>query len=229
VLTVITPTGGRPEALAILGHWIRLQTYARRVQWVVIDDCEPASDIPEVPSNWKVDVIRPRPFWQIGQNTQHRNMLAGLEAANSDRILILEDDDAYTADYVEVMAGKLERYEMVGEAPAIYYHVGQRAWRSMGNTEHASLCSTGFARDGIKTLRHMCMAGHKMIDHRGWIAHTGRKKLLNSRLSIGIKGLPGRPGIGVGHRLSNGRPDRDLSALHGFLGESAEIYRKYGR
>jgi len=43
-------------------------------------------------------------------------------------------------------------------------------------------------------------AHEKLIDYKLW--KTGGKVYPYSKDVIGIKGLPGRPGIGVGHKLS---------------------------
>ena len=50
---------------------------------------------------------------------------------------------------------------------------------------------------------------------------------INLQLAIGIKGMPGRSGIGTGHKLGNGFTgikDADLSKLKEFMGEDYKYY-----
>ena len=37
-VTLITPTGDRPQCFRLCEHWMRRQTYDGTVQWIVVDD-----------------------------------------------------------------------------------------------------------------------------------------------------------------------------------------------
>jgi len=41
---------------------------------------------------------------------------------------------------------------------------------------------------------------------------------------VGIKGVPGRTGIGVGHRADFGQPDPGGNTLRAWIGERASAY-----
>ena len=222
MITVITPTGGRPEGMALADRWMQAQTF-QDFKWIVLDDCDPATPKPERADK----IIRPNWRWQLGGNTQHASMLALLDAAG-DKVIVVEDDDYYGPEYIELMADALTRHDQVGECNALYYHVGLRQWKDMNNAGHASLCSTAVKGAGKNALIAMCRAGHRMIDINLWRSRPGH--LFKSRFSVGIKGLPGRAGIGVGHRMCGGIADPALVKLAATIGPvDAKAYEKYGQ
>ena len=61
-----------------------------------------------------------------------------------------------------------------------------------------------------------------------WKAFEHSILSLNSGLYVGIKGLPGRPGIAGGHRdgLCN-VPDPDMATLYDWIGEDARCYEHF--
>ncbi len=196
MLTIITPTGGRPEAFAKCVEYMQAQTYADPVRWVVADDCDPATEVPKV-KGWQIIHVRPEPRWQPGENTQARNLLAGLDYVD-DKLVVVEDDDAYAPDWLERVSGWLDDDDLVGEAPSLYRHLnGHEKW--MNNKRHASLCATAMKGAAINEFREILKQGGKLIDCRLW--KMGGKLYPWDGGVIGIKGYPGRPGIGIGHRI----------------------------
>jgi hypothetical protein len=89
----------------------------------------------------------------------------------------------------------------------------------MPGTDHASLGATALRGSAIDLLRRICAKGSRIIDVDLWRDFNGAKTLLESRTVVGIKGLPGRAGIGVGHRKSFGTPDDDGHVLRGWIGD----------
>lgn len=127
MLTLITATGARPHAFGICQRLMAAQDYEGDVRWIVVDDGEQASPITFERDGWTVEVVRPEPFWQVGQNTQARNMLAGLALISSDdRLVVIEDDDHYKPDWLSVADAALSRAELVGEYLARYYNVSTK-------------------------------------------------------------------------------------------------------
>ena len=152
-----------------------------------------------MPGNWFVRVIRPTPRWQPGQNTQARNLKAALElVSDGDRIVIFEDDDAVAPYWLSQCAEWLEHDDLVGEAPTLYRHVNGR--ERLMNNKTPSLCQTAMKGPAIKRFRRVLEVHPEFIDHHLW--RGGGRVYPNSGGVIGIKGLPGRPGIGVGHRMA---------------------------
>jgi hypothetical protein len=121
----------------------------------------------------------------------------------------------------------LKRYDLAGMAPSTYYNVRSRMWVDMKNTRHASLCSTGFKREAIKDVRRHCENNERMIDARTWGNFNGTKAMIESSLCVGIKGMPGRSGIGIGHRMPHGTHDPRLFKLEELIGPDYSNYAGY--
>lgn len=202
MITVLTPTGARPEAFAACIEQMRAQEYDGPVLWVVVDDGPDPFYVPKMPTNWHVECIRPSPLWKPGQNTLARNIREGLPRCN-EKVVIVEDDDAYAPWWLGACDERLNEADLIGESHSLYRHVVTRRETAMANDKHASLCSTAIKGSALDALRRSCEQGPKGIDMRLWKDFDGTKKLYRPepRGVTGIKGWPGRPGIGVGHRL----------------------------
>lgn len=231
-LTVITPTGARPTAFALAERWMSRQTYRGPLQWVVIDDC-----LPRTRCTMEQQVILPNWTWGPGQNTQAANLLLGLRAARYDKVIIIEDDDWYGPAYLDVMGARLDEADIVGEMNARYYNAATRIYHISPNIAHSSLCQTGLRATALPILMYACQSGRRWLDIDLWKGSAGAD--LNRRmyppqvppLSIGIKGLPGRPGIGIGHRMRSSPvflTDHNLEVLRSWIGEDAGEYARFG-
>lgn len=230
MLYLITPTGSRPEGLALLAGYLNDQTYTGPARWVVVDDCDPASSLPPVRDGIEVEVVRPVWRWQPGMNTQAASMAAALAVVPADAVVaVLEDDDAYLPGHLDELLVALSRAELAGERVARYYNVATGRCRELPGQFHASLASTGARGRALALLREICAAGSRRIDMDLWRAFTGPKTLLGSQNVVGVKGLPGRGGIGVGHRDTFGDPDPSGQVLAQWLGPAAEAYRGFRR
>lgn len=225
MICFLTPTGGRPDGLALLADYLNAQTYRGPARWIVVDDCDPASPIPVVRDGIQVEVIRPEWRWQPGMNTQAASMAAGLAAVPSDAVLVvLEDDDAHLPEHIDTLLAALERAELAGERVARYYNVATRRYKVIPSDRHASLASTGCRGAALDMLRRLCAAGSRRIDIDLWTGFTGAKVLSDTNNVVGIKGMPGRSGIGVGHRPKFGTPDTNGAVLRRWLGDYARNY-----
>lgn len=228
MLTLLTATGARPEAWAICQKLMLAQDYAGPVHWIIVDDGPAPQPSSFQREGWGVTVVRPCPKWQPGQNTQARNLLVGLELVPSDaRLVVIEDDDAYAPDWLSMVSRELEHAELVGESHARYYNVATRRYRQLSNAQHASLCSTAMHGSAIDAFRRACERKPKFIDIDLWNSHSSRpsRKLFGGHRVVGIKGLPGRGGIGIGHRKDfYGKPDDSMRILREWVGDNAELY-----
>jgi hypothetical protein len=222
---LLTPTGGRPEGLALLGEYLDAQTYDGPATWVIVDDCDPQTPLPV--TRHVTQVIRPPWRWKDGENTQARSILAGVEVIPDDAVLfVVEDDDCYLPEYIETMLKALESADLVGESTARYYNVRTGKYKIMNTPHHSSLAST--AMRGTAALAAACKARPKFIDVTLWRSFKGRKAWVKAQNVVGIKGLPGRAGIGVGHRDRFGSPDMS-NVLEQWTGDYACNYRGYAR
>jgi len=199
------------------------------VEWIVVDDCDPPTHV-----RFGQTVIRPMPRWEPGgKQTFTRNMLAGLAAATGEKILFIEDDEFYARAYLQNMNTLLDSSQLVGQAPARYYHVGIRRFRVLPNHTHASLCQTGIRAELKTRLRGLLEASPTpFIDIPLWNPLTAGTLVRGADDVVSIKGLPGRPGIGIGHRPGRGRPaswtpDSNLEQLKRWCGDDADLYACY--
>lgn len=218
MIHILTPTGGRPEGLALLAEYIDAQTL-QPDRWVIVDDCEPASYIPK--TKCPQAVIYPEWTWD-GKNTQSRCMAEALKVVPDDAsVAVLEDDDCYLPGHLENVAQALEAHDLVGERQARYYNVRTGRYKTIGGPSHAALASTAVRGRALALLRRICAKGSRRIDMELWRGHRGH--LLDSTNVVGIKGLPGRAGIGIGHRHTFGAPDPG-HVLKDWVGDYADNY-----
>lgn len=232
-VTLITCTGDRPQALALCTLFVMRQAYSGPLQWITVND---ASGFP--PGANRLDHrnmtwLYPEPAWRPGQNTLARNLLAAIPEVRYDKVLFIEDDDWYAPNYVEMQAARLAPVvSIVGAEDSRYYHLPSRRWRLMRNQGCASLCQSGIRAELLPFLADICKQGGDFIDAQLWQCATGGRTLTGGQAEcVGIKGLPGRPGIGVGHRPDS-RPaewtaDPELTVLKEWIGEDVELYREF--
>lgn len=225
-VVLITPTGNRLEGMELLTGYLDAQTYKGSARWIIVDDCEEPTPLPD--SRFAVEVIRPSWRWKRGDNTQCKSMALALEqAGDDDTVIICEDDDAYLPGHIEATLHELETVELTGEKTARYFNVYTRRHQTMSQSNHATLASTGVRGNALKLLREICDRPARSIDINLWHEFHGPKSLTENANVVGIKGLPGRGGIGIGHKAGFGQPDM-TNTLHQWLGARSENYTKFG-
>lgn len=209
MITIITPTGGRPEAFALCEKYMARQSL-KPDQWIVVDDYPQ-----ETICTMGQEIIRPEPFWSEGQMTLPRNLLAGLNQAKGDIVLVIEDDDWYHPDYIKIMAEKLKDHDLVGEGGAWYYNIKNYRYITHDNKEHASLCQTGFSKNILEPIKKLISNNldQMFLDLKIWKLECNKLIFERLPINIGIKGMPGRGGIGYGHRDTMGKPDSEAFVL----------------
>jgi len=198
ILNIITPTGARPEAFSNCVEYMKAQEYTGPVKWVIVDDGPESMETPTI-KDWEILHIRPKPLWSPGKNTQARNLKEGLKHIEGTRVIIVEDDDKYASWWLKQCNQWLQINDLVGEAPSVYRHL-DGSEKCMGNKKHASLCSTAMKGKALEDFKKV-LCQTTSLDYKLWQKFKGNKKIYpyNGGV-IGIKGYPGRPGIGVGHK-----------------------------
>lgn len=223
-LTLLTTTGARYEAWEICEILMSRQTFKGSVRWVVVDDGKVPQQINFKKHNWKIEVLRPIPYWKHGMNTQSRNLLTGLNViGNNERLVIIEDDDWYSPKYLSEIDKWLNSSDLVGEAKARYFNVSTGMGKKLSNINHSSLCSTALKGNAIEILRICSNNNFQYIDIELWKSFRGNKRLYNSEMVVGIKGLPGRHGIGAGHKPNFGIPIE----LKNWIGNDIDLYEQF--
>jgi len=234
MITGITCTGDRPKCFELLECWMMNQT-VQPEQWIVIDD----GKVPTVPET-NCDYVRREPQKSDPKFTMLLNMKEAFKCIKGDKILFLEDDEYYAPDYVKEISEKLDRYDLVGIGRSKYYHLPTLRWFRHPNMGHASLAQTGFNKN-FQNDAKSCLSGDLFLDIRLWRKFNGKEAdrltLPNDRLEYeskdgrsfifddfeksiytGMKGMPGRKGIGVGHNeRSRYYPDKDLKILRSWV------------
>lgn len=232
LVSIITCTGHRPEALALCQKFIERQTYAGEIQWIVVRDDMDHTPILTKKKNLTIEVFQgPRP-WTPEYNTHRGNMEVAIKKIAGDHVFIMEDDDYYKPNFIEAYVTMLQHVEFVGLSRAKYYHVGLPASKSLANDKHASLSSTAVNKWGIPLLIKAIDSGDMYMDRALWsyVHEKSRPHALlgGTTLSIGMKGMPGRDGLTPSHReLRDYLIDTDGNKLTEWIGEDAKLYRKF--
>ena len=233
MIYLITPTGARPAQFKLCQSFMKRQTYKGEVTWLIVDDCLPVTT--EIVNknfreNWIIKKIYPKPIWQEGQNTQARNISAALNEVKRQKdvkaIFIIEDDDYYRSVYLEEMMSRFNGFYAIGETNTIYYNVVSRTFYQHPNVNHASLFETAFTIESIPTIEKYFMTQY--IDVHFWSSIKNKHLFKINNLAIGIKGMPGRHGIGGGHdRVNRGPIDASMNHLKSLIGEDYKLYEGY--
>jgi len=232
-ITIITPTADRAFCLSRLSYYLKRQTFIGDIQWIVSDSGHPQQ---EPICDIVIDFAEHMEYKYIGyikkpHKSFCRNMLDALSRVKYDKIIVMEDDDWYHPTYVEIQFERLNNYNLVGEIPAIYYNIKDQSYRILGNTNRASMCQMGFKSNVISTLIMILNQQSAFVDIQLWeyYSYKFKKQLYNTRLCIGIKGMPGNPGIGIGHRLTDvhRKKDKNWQKLEEWIGkEDTNFYKE---
>ena len=230
-ISVITCTGGRQTAFSLCQHYLYRQTYKGPIEWIIVDDFQPATIYHVPPSNIKIKYVRGPTAWRQGYNTQRDNMNAGLNQVTGDIIAVMEDDDYFAPTYLEESAKMLSLGKAVGDTLSRYYHV-TAGYKQMNNNEHSSLSSTIFVKELLPYLDAAVNCGEFYFDVRFWnslkTARIPRVFYTDNGLFCGMKGLPGKAGLTESHKGKDFMYDNQ-NVLEKWIGANdSAIYRKIG-
>jgi glycosyltransferase involved in cell wall biosynthesis len=225
-ISAITPTADQPMGIRLLERYMARQT-VHPDEWIVADD----GDITATLTMGQTHVVRHRAA--EGGASLAGNILAALEHVTGDVVVIFEHDDDYMPDHIETQLRYLrDGKKATGSAWQRYYNVATRQWVVMRNIGSA-LCNTAFTADLIPAMRAAANKaierGSYGIDRLFWDSLPEPCKAVhNVNTVVGIKGLPGRKGLGSGHR-PNEKPWRWESDYRGeklreWVGEDATNY-----
>jgi glycosyltransferase involved in cell wall biosynthesis len=225
-ITAITPTCDRPIAFALAEKYMARQT-VQPDEWVVAD----GGSVPVKCNFGQVHLWQASP---AGAGNFSANLLTAMASANGDIAVFFEDDDWYASDHIERMIALADRFQLIGaDAKQRYYNVAQRCWRVFANVG-ASLCQTAIRRElwpAFEMMIRTCSAnGTYGIDTNFWRSIPADQwGIANSKTVTGIKGLPGRAGLGIGHRPagSEWNRDPDLAQLRAWIGDDAALYEQF--
>lgn len=227
-VTLITPGGGRPQAFALCEKYMQRQTIwgTTEIQWIVADDNEKDP----VECTLGQTHIFGNLKWTPNINTLRYNLDAAIPLIKGEYVFIIENDDLYKPRYLEVMLQFLQHADLVGYCDVTYYNISRKSYFEMGNFKHASLCCTAFVKTYIPYFYRAIHSGEAYADTVLWQnARRARHKCIlfsgMDNLSLGMKGLPGRTGIGVGHTSHEFIADQQWVKLRSLMPEEdAKVY-----
>ena len=236
MIAVVTPTRNRTQAIRLLARWLRQQTVQPDI-WIVVDDGEEGI-VFEEPMTYLIKRVR-------GSNEPAHSLCLNLRQALpymvADKILICEDDEYYAPTYIAEMSKRLDQAPAVGIGHSKYYNLKLRSPYVHENMHHASLAQTSFRRELIgEFIRAMADPKDNFIDIKFWKAVRDRSLIWRDgdhydgavgAQYVGMKGMPGLPGIGFGHKaMPQYRQDPTLEWLRNWIRpEDVEAYIKIGQ
>ncbi len=226
-VSVLTPTCDRPLALKLCEALIHRQT-RRPDEWVVADGSMNTASL--YWPKWAVVAYTPQ---CPGAVNFCSNILRGLEWVTGDYVVIMEDDDWYHPTHIERAVATLEANPhlwAVGDPWQRYYNPTRGVWKVYKNIG-SSMAQTAIRHAAVPALKDAARAllaqGKYGVDRYFWDRLPPDWKLIETYDTVvGMKGLPGQPGLGVGHRPTHDwTPDPDGAKLKEWIGEDAELYR----
>lgn len=215
----VTCTGDRPICMDLLTRWVKHQTLPI-TRWLIIDD----GRVPYVPT-MNCDYIYRKPQSSDPKHTLNLNIRTALPYIKEDIVCWLEDDEYYAPKYIETMVAKIKGHDAVGIIKSKYYYLPGRTYYVHNTKDHASLAETAITKEFLPKLVTM-LDGDPFIDLRIWKEVNGNGCLFDDGaecLYVGMKGLPGRPGIGAGHR-GGGRKDFQYEVLKKWMPNDYKFY-----
>jgi glycosyltransferase involved in cell wall biosynthesis len=251
-VSLLTPTRDRPVQFRLCERWMARQSL-EPFEWVVIDDGDS-------PAHLTLGQRHVRREPSAERCTLNENLRAGVREARGELVVVVEDDDWYHRDYLRFMVDLARGAELFGIGLNYYYNLPLHQFTRNANNRHASLCTSGWrgSREVRRWVERACVESRSqgspfvdaflwnrkrgypgfVNDHQWFIGFRRRLHLaLRPVLSLGIKGLGGRGGLGAGHdgsydyRCSD--PDRsflryvcggeDAAALEGAKEELAAL------
>lgn len=223
-VTVITVGGDRPECLALLEKYVSRQT-VQDFAWLLVDD----SQEPMQPTLGQ-DVIR-LPYESSPRESFRKNMMVALTQVKTPGVVIAEIDDWIAPGYIEEQSEILQYKELSGRSKAKYFHVASRAYFVHPNTAHCSLCQTAFSGPKVRTAMLEYLGKDRRPEQldgyiwkRAGLTDKSKSIIPGGTMTVGMKAMPGRGGLGIHHRLeevvaAGYTPDLDLVQLRRWIGE----------
>lgn len=224
-ISVITPTCDRPVGFALLERMMSRQT-RQPDEWIVAD----GGSVSAVCTRGQLQIRNPN---DPGVRNFLYNLLASITRANGELIAFCEDDDYYAPGHLAQLERQLianPRALAAGDDDQRYYNLASRQFRTYKNVG-ACLCQTMIRRELVERFRQVvriCLERNSYgVDTNLWRGIApARRALEHAHTVVGIKGLPGRAGLGVGHRPDEKwTADPELAQLRAWIGADIEQYQ----
>ena len=213
-------------------------------RWLIVDDGAEPVPIPLDELRCDVDYVRREPENITGMDSLRRNLRTGLDrmltyGCDPETVVFFVEDDWLAGDWMTDALKAFSENEnllLFGETGTRYYNVASRRHHTFRpNGRSALACTAMRMHPGIIRwiIDYALPERTIMMDDRLWRKGPIRDcdKILRpeSRYCVGIKGLPGKAGLGMGHRFDERHPqDADLTLLKEWVGVSdASLYETF--
>jgi len=236
MIDIITPSGDRPLQFSLCVEWMKRQTFTDLVHWIVVDDSVEHYSIPKMPDNWTVTHIKKEKDPNIKNSTQAINIMCAIDHLKYDNIVMVEDDDYYSPEWLEVCYNSLKTHSLIGRDNIIFYNMYTKSYwdKSYKGFDTNAMAQTALRSSLIPNLKNACLLDMDptgMVDHNLWKSVDKNDKILLERgpveYVVGIKGLPGRAGMSNKHKQMLINSDNNFQALKSIIGIDAfEIYMR---
>jgi hypothetical protein len=212
-VAVVTPhhDGRRGKFLERLKHYMAAQT-RKPDEWFIIDQ----SVLP----------------WKAGTKDLTKRVRIGCDMAKAsgcEAVLIMEDDDWYSPDYIKLMLDMWQRKgkpQLFGVGYTLYFHIKASKYWMSRHEGRASLMSTLIRTDALE-LFTWPSDNHIWLDIDLWKQLKGATHNFSKLISTGIKhGIGDTGGVGHNSGFSKYRPDPAWSQLKMALSnEDIQFYK----
>jgi len=226
--TVITCTGDRPEVFELCKRYIQRQTVLP-AQWIIVDDGKVPVDRPDFAFT---NYIRRIPKSTDPQHTLPVQLLEALKRVKYTKIVMMEDDDWYAPMYCEESLRLLDIVNLVGRAYAVYYKIPALKYSVRDNQAWSCWNETCFTIDVAPQLVNLINENLNdfCVDLAAWRQLNVKKRIFidAKKLCVGMKGLPGRFGLGMGHGATpKFKDDQNHTFLKKLIGADVILYQKW--
>lgn len=215
MISLVTMTADKPLALQLCEAYVaRMRVGLSDIEWIVADGGQE-----KVPPPAHSIYIRTEPYLHMADNMKN-NFYTALDAARGEIIMVIEDDDWYHPNYISYYLRRMNETsaELYGEGDAKYYNIRNQTYHLHKNKYHASLCQTAFRKSLIpKVIEQVEKAHDCFFDLRIWRNLEGHVDFPGKH-SVGIKALPGRIGVGTGHKRVFRNIDPEFRVLKSWVG-----------
>lgn len=217
----VTPTGDRPEALALSRSYFERarENYGEAVRWIVVDDGVTPFD----PGGCIYLRRQPDGSNSLGRNLLHAFANGALEA---EKILMWEDDDWYAPTRITNQVKQLNRWGLHGYGCSIYYNITLKGVYQHENHTHASLFETAMQREVAQRFVEIIKkdVNQPYLDILLWKLMRGKIDP-QTKECVGIKGSKGRSGLGCGHVKNQLK--YTPANLEEYIGGDAKNYERF--
>lgn len=148
---------------------------------------------------------------------------------NIDWIIMQEDDDQYSPDYLHRILGHAHISDFIGSEFTFYYSLANRTWERSHHPNHSSLFCTAFRVSAMKDFKWH--TAHKVfLDLDIWRYARKFRRSFVELPAIGIKGHGFGLTGGKGHKSLFVNKDPDLEWLKGRVDDkSFKLYESLSR